>query len=122
MKSFIPVNQKLQTRQKHIYAIGDVNGRYLFTHVAGAEGSFVIKKAVLHLPGNFSYNNVPWCTYSDPELASIGYNEKRAKEAGIIYDTVISYLDDIDRAQAEHRTEGKIKILIDKKRELSARR
>ncbi len=114
-KNFIPVNQKLQTRQKHIYAIGDVNGSHLFTHVAGAEGSFVIKKAVLHLPGNFSYNNVPWCTYSDPELASIGYNEKRAKEAGISFETVISYLDDIDRAQAEQRTEGKIKILIDKK-------
>ena len=113
--SFIPVNEKLRTGQKHIYAIGDVNGNHLFTHVAGAEGSFVIKKAVLHLPGKFSYNNVPWCTYSDPELASIGYNEKRAKEAGIRFNTVISFLDDIDRAQAEHRTEGKIKILIDKK-------
>ncbi|MBI9102889.1 MAG: FAD-dependent oxidoreductase [Spirochaetales bacterium] len=113
--SFIKVDSRLQTSIKHIHAIGDVNGQFLFTHVAGAEGSFMVRKLVLGLPGRFSYKNVPWCTFSDPELASIGYNEGRAMAAGIKYQTVITPLSDIDRAQAENRPEGRIKILIDKK-------
>jgi pyruvate/2-oxoglutarate dehydrogenase complex dihydrolipoamide dehydrogenase (E3) component len=113
--SYIPVNNRLQTEQKHIYAIGDVNGKYLFTHVAGAEGSFVVRHAALKLPGHFSYDRVPWCTYTDPELSSVGYNEKRAQKAGIKHEVIISSYDEVDRAQAEGYTEGMIKTLIDKK-------
>jgi len=113
--SFIGVNNRLQTSLRHIYAIGDVNGQYMFTHVAGTEGSFVVRHAALGLPGSFSYRNVPWVTYTEPELASVGFNEKRAKETGTSYETVEAPLEDNDRAQAEGRTPGKIKILIDRK-------
>ncbi len=112
---FIEVDSCLRTNLKHIYAIGDCNGSYLFTHVAGAEGSLVVKRIALHLPGKMSYLHVPWCTYCDPELASVGYNEKRAKAAGISYNVVLSNLADIDRAQTENQIKGKIKILIDRR-------
>lgn len=114
-KGFIPVDEKLGTSQKNIMAIGDVNGRYLFTHVAGAEGSYAVKRTVLHLPGKMSYAAVPWVTYTDPELASVGYNEQRAKEAGIDYDLAEADFSAVDRAQAEGETEGKIKILLNKR-------
>jgi pyruvate/2-oxoglutarate dehydrogenase complex dihydrolipoamide dehydrogenase (E3) component len=81
----IKVNDRLRTSHKHIYAAGDVNGGYQFTHVAGYEGGVVLSNAVFHLPKKTNYTYVPWCTYTHPELASIGMNEKRAREAGIDY-------------------------------------
>jgi pyruvate/2-oxoglutarate dehydrogenase complex dihydrolipoamide dehydrogenase (E3) component len=114
-RSFIPVDNRLRTNKKHIFALGDVNGKFLFTHTAGAEGSFAIKKIALHLPGSFSYNNTPWTTYTDPELASVGYNEKRAKEMGISYSVHTSGMGEIDRSNAERETSGKIKVLLDTK-------
>jgi pyruvate/2-oxoglutarate dehydrogenase complex dihydrolipoamide dehydrogenase (E3) component len=114
-RSFIPVDNKLRTNRKHIFALGDVNGNFLFTHTAGAEASFAIKKIALHLPGSFSYNNTPWTTYTDPELASVGFNEKRAKEMGIPYSVHTSGMGEIDRSNAEIETSGKIKVLLDPK-------
>lgn len=114
-KSFVPVNAKLQTSQKHILAVGDINGRYLFTHVAGAEGSVAVRRVALHAGGSMSYRNVPWVTYTEPELASIGYNEMRAREAGIDYHVVAEELSATDRAQAEGATNGRIKMLLDRK-------
>ncbi len=114
-RSFIKVDRTLRTSNPRVYAAGDVNGNYMFTHVAGAEGSFLVRSLALHLPGSMSYQNVPWCTYSDPELASIGYNETRAQQAGLTYRTVFTGFDEIDRARAEGYEEGQIKILLDRK-------
>lgn len=114
-KSFVTTNSRLQTSQKHILAVGDINGRFLFTHVAGAEGSVAVRRIALHAGGSMNYQKVPWCTYTDPELASIGYNEMRAKEAGIDYHVVTESYGGNDRAQAEGETEGRIKMLLDKK-------
>ncbi|MGL1890370.1 MAG: FAD-dependent oxidoreductase [Spirochaetaceae bacterium] len=113
--SFIKVDKYLRTSQKHIMAIGDCNGKFLFTHVAGAEASNAIKKNIFGIKSKMNYQVVPWCTYTKPEISSIGYNEVRAKEAGIFYKVVEAEVDDIDRAHAEGKTEGKIKVLIDKK-------
>ncbi len=117
-RSFIKVDRKLRSSNPRVYAAGDVNGNYLFTHVAGAEGSFLVKQLALHLPGSMSYQNVPWCTYSDPELASIGYNETRAQQGGLTYRTVYTGFDEIDRARAEGYEEGQIKILLDSKEKI----
>jgi pyruvate/2-oxoglutarate dehydrogenase complex dihydrolipoamide dehydrogenase (E3) component len=111
----IVVDQRLRTSQKHIYAAGDVTGNHLFTHAAGYEGGIVVSNAAFHLPRKVDYTLMPWCTYTDPELASVGYNEKSAESEGINYKTVLSPLSEIDRAQAEGETEGLIKILIDRK-------
>ena len=114
-RSFIPVDAKLRTSQKHIYAIGDVNGHLLFTHVAGAEASVIVRRLGLHIGGSMSYDNVPWVTYTSPEIASIGYNESRATKAGIKYRVVQESFSGNDRAHAEAATNGKIKVLVDKK-------
>lgn len=112
----VVVNDKLQTSLKHIYACGDVNGKLPFTHVASYEAVVAITNAILKVPMKADYTNTPWCTYTDPEVASIGYNETRAKEAGL--DVVVhkESLVHNDRALAEGETKGFIKILLHKGR------
>jgi len=111
----LEVDQRMRTTQKHIYAAGDVTGAYLFTHAAGYEGGIVISNAIFHLPRNADYTFLPWCTYTDPELASIGMNEKRAKAAGIGYSVWTEEFKDNDRSLAEGEKVGKIKMLLDEK-------
>jgi len=99
----------------HIYAAGDVTGQYQFTHAAGYEGGIVLSNAILHLPRKTDYTFLPWCTYTDPELASVGMNEKRAREAGIEYSLWTEEFRSNDRSLAEGEETGKIKMLLDKK-------
>ncbi len=111
----IKVNSYLRTSHKHIYAAGDVIGGYQFTHVAGYEGGVVLSNAIFHLPKKTDYSHVPWCTYTHPELASIGMNEKSAKKAGIDYSIHVEEFSGNDRALAEGESVGRIKLLLDKK-------
>jgi pyruvate/2-oxoglutarate dehydrogenase complex dihydrolipoamide dehydrogenase (E3) component len=111
----VQVDQRLRTTQKHIYAAGDATGTYQFTHAAGYEGGIVISNAVFHLPRKADYTFLPWCTYTDPELASIGINEKGAKRAGIKYTLWEEPFKDNDRSLAEGEKIGKIKMLLDEK-------
>jgi pyruvate/2-oxoglutarate dehydrogenase complex dihydrolipoamide dehydrogenase (E3) component len=113
-KKGIKVDNRLRTSQKHIYAAGDVTGAYQFTHAAGYEGGIVISNAVFHLPRKTDYTFLPWCTYTDPELAGIGMNEKTAKAAGIDYAVWTEAFKDNDRSLAEGERVGKIKMILDK--------
>jgi pyruvate/2-oxoglutarate dehydrogenase complex dihydrolipoamide dehydrogenase (E3) component len=110
----LSVDSRLRTSHKHIYAAGDVTGAYQFTHAAGYEGGIVLSNAILHLPRKTNYTNLPWCTYTDPELASIGMNEKRAGEAGIDYAVWTEEFKANDRSLAEGEEVGRIKMLLDK--------
>jgi pyruvate/2-oxoglutarate dehydrogenase complex dihydrolipoamide dehydrogenase (E3) component len=111
----LKVDQRMRTNHKHIYGAGDVTGAYLFTHAAGYEGGIVISNAIFHLPRKADYTFLPWCTYTDPELASIGMNEKMAKAAGIEYSVWMEEFRDNDRSLAEGEKVGKIKMLLDEK-------
>ncbi|TET92473.1 MAG: mercuric reductase [Desulfobacteraceae bacterium] len=111
----IKVDNRLRTRHKHIYAAGDVTGAYQFTHAAGYEAGIVISNAIFHLPRKTDYTFLPWCTYTDPELASIGMNEKAAREAGIKYSLWTEAFKDNDRSLAEGEKIGKIKMILDEK-------
>ncbi len=111
----LKVDERMRTTQKHIYAAGDVTGAYLFTHAAGYEGGIVISNAIFHLPRKADYTFLPWCTYTDPELASIGMNERRAKAARIGYSVWTEEFKDNDRSLAEGERVGKIKMLLDEK-------
>ncbi len=111
----LKVDQRLRTNHKHIYGAGDVTGAYLFTHAAGYEGGIVISNAIFHLPRKADYTFLPWCTYTDPELASIGMNEKMAKAAGIEYSVWMEEFRDNDRSLAEGEKVGRIKMLLDEK-------
>ena len=111
----IIVDKRLRTKQKHIYAAGDVTGKYQFTHAAGYEGGVVFTNAIFHLPKKVDYTFLPWCTYTDPELASIGMNEKAAEAAGVEYSVWTEEFKDNDRSLAEGRRVGKIKMILDGK-------
>jgi pyruvate/2-oxoglutarate dehydrogenase complex dihydrolipoamide dehydrogenase (E3) component len=111
----IPVDNRLRTRHKHIYAAGDVTGGFQFTHAAGYDGGIVIANAVLRLPRKATYTWLPWVTYTDPELASIGMNETMAQKAGIEYAVFTEAFKDNDRALAEGESQGKIKLLLNEK-------
>lgn len=114
----IAVDNRMRTNQKHIYAPGDVNGSFQFTHAAGYEAGIVLSNAVFHLPRKADYTWMPWCTYSDPELASIGLNEKSARSLGIEYQVWTENFSSNDRAIAEGHQQGKIKMLLDSKEKL----
>ena len=107
----IVVDQRLRTSQKHIYAAGDVLGTHQFTHAAGYEGSAVVTNAIFHLPRRIDYTWLPWCTYIEPEFASIGMNEKRAQAAGIDHTVWREEFAMNDRALAEGESRGMIKLL-----------
>lgn len=111
----IKVDSRLRTNHKHIYAAGDVNGGFQFTHAAGYEGGIVVSNAIFHLPRKTDYTFLPWCTYTDPELASIGMNEKAAQAAGIDYTVWSENFKDNDRSLAEGDKTGKIKMILDEK-------
>jgi pyruvate/2-oxoglutarate dehydrogenase complex dihydrolipoamide dehydrogenase (E3) component len=108
----IPTDKRLRTNIRHIYACGDVNGQFPFTHVAGYEAGIALANAILHLPREADYGKVGWCTYTDPEVASIGLNEKRARKEGIEYVVREEPFEANDRALAEGETLGKIKLLL----------
>jgi len=110
----ILVDHRMRTSTKHIYAAGDVTGRYLFTHAAGYEAGIVVTNAIFHVPKKADYRFMPWCTYSQPELASIGVNEKRAKEMGIDYSLWQEPFSENDRAIASFSPVGKVKLILGK--------
>jgi pyruvate/2-oxoglutarate dehydrogenase complex dihydrolipoamide dehydrogenase (E3) component len=111
----INVDNRLRTNIKHIYAVGDVNGGFQFTHAAGYEGGIVVSNAIFRLPRKADYTFLPWCTYTDPSLGSIGMNEKSASETGTGYKVWTEEFKDNDRSLAEGETVGKIKMILDDK-------
>lgn len=114
-KRGIHVDPRLRTSHKHIFAAGDITGKYQFTHAAGYEGGVVLGNAIFRLPRKTDYRFLPWCTYTSPELASIGMNEARAKAEGRHYTVWTEEFSSNDRALAEGEATGKIKMLLDEK-------
>ena len=111
----VEVDNRLRTNHKHIYAAGDVNGGYQFTHAAGYEGGIVVSNAIFRLPRKVDYTFLPWCTYTDPPLGSIGMNEGRARRAGIDYKVWTEEFKDNDRSLAEGESIGRIKMILNEK-------
>jgi len=111
----VKIDARMRTNHKHIYAAGDVTGAYQFTHAAGYEGGIVLSNAIFHLPRKADYTFFPWCTYTDPELAGIGMNEKMAGAAGVKYSVFTGNFEGNDRSLAEGEKIGKIKMILDEK-------
>ncbi|MEW5737171.1 MAG: FAD-dependent oxidoreductase [Thermodesulfobacteriota bacterium] len=110
----IVVDARMRTKIPHIFAAGDAVGGYMFTHAAGYEGGIALTNAVLRLPRKADYSRMCWCTYTDPELASIGMNESAAKKAGVPFKIIVEDLGENDRSLAEGNGSGKLKLLLDK--------
>lgn len=104
------VDDYLQTSNRNIYAAGDICLPYKFTHTAEAAARIVIQNALFHGRKKFSTLTIPWCTYTDPEIAHVGIYERDVKNRKIKVDTFIRYLGDVDRAVIDGQDEGFVKI------------
>lgn len=112
----VQVDDSLRTTNPRIYAAGDVCMRYKFTHAADAAARIVIQNALFGIAGKKNANalTIPWCTYTEPELAQVGLNEQEAKERRIAIDTIQVSMADVDRARTDGETEGFLKIHLKK--------
>jgi len=106
------VNDQLQTSNRHIYAAGDVCLAHKFTHMADATARIVIQNALFWGRRKLSALTVPWCTYTDPEVAHVGLNEEDAAKQGIALDTFVKPLKEVDRAVVDGEEEGLVKIHV----------
>ena len=112
-KGVIKVDAALKTSNARVHAIGDVSGGQQFTHVAGYQAGIVIRSALFGLPARQRTDHIPWATYTDPELAQVGLTEAQArKEHGIRLEVVRLDYAHNDRAIAERRTTGLIKVMV----------
>ncbi len=110
----ITIDESLQTTHKQIFAIGDVCSKYKFTHTADAAARVVVRNALFPGRGKFKTHAIPWCTYTDPEIAHVGTYERDAIIAGVEVDSYVQTFDDVDRAVMDGETEGMVKILTEK--------
>ena len=112
----IEVDNHLETSLKGVYAIGDVVGPYNFSHMANVQGITAVQNAVLPINKKINYQNVAWCSYTDPELARAGMLETEAREK--FGDSIRVYThsyDHIDRAMTKENSIGLVKVILDKK-------
>jgi pyruvate/2-oxoglutarate dehydrogenase complex dihydrolipoamide dehydrogenase (E3) component len=108
----VAVNDRLQTTNRLIYAAGDVCLKYKFTHLADATARIVIQNALFLGRKKLSALTIPWCTFTDPEVAHVGINEAEAEKQGIPIHTFIKPLSEVDRAVVDGETEGMVKIHV----------
>ena len=114
-KRGITVDASLRTSNRNVWAIGDCNGLYAFTHMAGYEASLFIRGALFRAPARLDASIVPWATYTDPELAQVGMSEREAREKhGETIKVLRWKLAENDRAQTERETEGMVKAITDR--------
>jgi pyruvate/2-oxoglutarate dehydrogenase complex dihydrolipoamide dehydrogenase (E3) component len=113
----VKVDGRLQTTIPHIYAAGDVCSRYKFTHAADAMAQIVIQNALFPHPFGLAYASVdslimPWCTFTEPEIAHVGMYEADAKAKGLEVETYTFKLDEVDRAILDGEDEGFSRVHI----------
>lgn len=101
------------TNYPNIFVCGDVTGPYQFTHTAAHQAWYVAVNALFSPFKSFKvdYRVIPWCTFSDPEVARVGLNEQEAKEKGIEVQVTKYGIDDLDRAIADSEAQGFVKVL-----------
>lgn len=109
----IDANEYLQTNFPNIYVCGDVTGPFQLTHTAAHQAWYCAVNGLFGKIKKFKvdYSVIPWATYSDPEVASVGLNEQRAKRDGIAYELTTYGIDDLDRAIADSEDYGLVRVL-----------
>ncbi len=111
-KTGVRVNDRLQTTNPRIYAAGDVCSPHKFTHAADFQARIVIRNSLFFGRAKASALTIPWCTYTDPEIASVGLHEREATAGGIRIRTFVQELKDVDRAILDGETEGLVKVHV----------
>jgi pyruvate/2-oxoglutarate dehydrogenase complex dihydrolipoamide dehydrogenase (E3) component len=116
-KRGVIVNEYLQTSQPHIYAAGDIAGSFQFTHLADAHARVVVRNILMPLQllrQKTETAVLPWVTYTDPEIAHVGFGEREAQKSNIAYDPFVVPLEEVDRAVVESEEIGFAKVLAAK--------
>lgn len=117
----VTVGADLRSSNRKVYAIGDAAGGLQFTHVAGYHAGVIIRQMLFGLPAKAGTAHIPWATYTDPELAQVGPTEAEARKRHGDALTVVRFdFAENDRARAEHKTEGFIKVMVVKGRPIAA--
>ena len=110
----VQVDDALRTTNPHIYAAGDVCSRYQFTHAADALARIVIQNALFFGRKKTSALHIPWCTYTNPEVAHVGLNARDAAAAGIDVSAITVEFKDVDRAILDGETDGFARAVVRK--------
>ena len=113
-RSAIETNQYLETNVSNVYAIGDVNGKFMLAHVASAEG-LIVAEHIMGGKREMRYDRVPNAVYGSPEIASIGLTEKEIKVQGISYKVSTFPLMASGKALADNEKDGFIKLIVSEK-------
>jgi pyruvate/2-oxoglutarate dehydrogenase complex dihydrolipoamide dehydrogenase (E3) component len=113
-KQGIEVNDHLQTTNPNVYAAGDVGLKYQFTHTADASARLILRNALFMGRNKVSALTIPWCTYTDPEVAHVGLYPADAEQAGFEIDTFVQPFDTVDRAVTDGESDGFVKIHVKK--------
>ena len=113
-KEGITVNDSCKTNVSHIYAIGDVNGRYKFTHMSEHTAKVATTSALLKLPMKISKKHVPWVTFTEPELAHAGFTQKQLEKNATSFEVYRFPYSKMDRALTENESVGVIKVFANK--------
>lgn len=117
----VKVDASMRTTNRRVYAIGDAAGGFQFTHVAGYHAGVIIRSMLFGLPSKQRTDHIPWATYIDPEMAQVGLTEAEAqKEHGDRLEVVRFDYSGNDRAIAEGKTTGLIKVMVVKGRPVGA--
>jgi pyruvate/2-oxoglutarate dehydrogenase complex dihydrolipoamide dehydrogenase (E3) component/uncharacterized membrane protein YdjX (TVP38/TMEM64 family) len=111
----VVVDDRLRTSNRRIYAAGDICSRYKFTHAADAMARIVIANALFLARRRVTDLVIPWCTYTDPEIAHVGYYEKDARAAGFDTATITQELSHVDRAILDGEEDGFARVHYDRK-------
>ena len=110
----VVVDDHLQTANHRIYGAGDVCMKYKFTHTADATARIVIQNALFLGRKKLSALTIPWCTYTDPEIAHVGMYERDAEERGIPVETFVKSMSEVDRAITDGEENGIAKVHVRK--------
>ena len=108
----IKVDDYLRTTNPLVYAAGDVASAYKFTHLSDAHARIVLRNALFFGRQRASALTLPWCTYTDPEIAHVGLYETEAQRRGIEVDTYVQELAEVDRAVLDGETAGFVKVHV----------
>jgi pyruvate/2-oxoglutarate dehydrogenase complex dihydrolipoamide dehydrogenase (E3) component len=110
----IRIDRTGRTSASSVWAIGDVTASYRFTHWGGHQARLVVRNALLPGRSRDDRDTLPWATFTDPEVARLGYSETEAQQRAMTYDRYLVPFDEIDRAVCDGSTDGFAKVLTGK--------